>query len=119
MRSHGLKHCPFCNFLKERKVEFPDLPFHISVKWLSCTKILARILSFELELKYLKPENHFRVLFKDSERLWKLAFSVDLTLHFNDFNVQIQDETLLICYEYLYSKVKAFHQKLNYLRVSQ
>ena len=51
------------------------------------------------------------MLFKDSEWLWKLAFSADLTMHLNDFNLPIQGETSLICD--LYSKVKAFLQKLT------
>ncbi|CAI9716044.1 transcription factor II-I repeat domain-containing 2-like [Octopus vulgaris] len=76
IRSHGLKHRQFRDFLEEMNAEFPDLPYYTSV------------------------------LLKDSEWLWKLAFSADLTMHLNDFNLRIQGETSLICD--LYSKVKAF-----------
>ncbi|XP_029657125.1 general transcription factor II-I repeat domain-containing protein 2B-like [Octopus sinensis] len=56
IRSHGLKHRQFRDFLEEMNAEFPDLPYYTSV------------------------------LLKDSEWLWKLAFSADLTMHLNDFN---------------------------------
>ena len=60
---------------------------------------------------FLNENNRPLVLLTDSEWLWKLAFSADLTMHLNDSNLKIQGETLLICD--LYSKVKAFRRKLT------
>ena len=52
IRSHGLKHRQFRDFLEEINAEFHDLPYHTSVRWLSNGKSLSRFLSFELKLKY-------------------------------------------------------------------
>ena len=51
------------------------------------------------------------MLLKDSDWLWKVEFSADLPMHLNDVNLRIQGETSLICD--LYSKVKAFRQKVT------
>ncbi|XP_029647131.1 general transcription factor II-I repeat domain-containing protein 2-like [Octopus sinensis] len=111
IRSHGLKHRQFRDFLEEMNAEFPDLPYYTSVRWLSYGKILARFFELRTEIEiFLNEKNHSQVLLKDSEWLWKLAFSADLTMHLNDFNLRIQGETSLICD--LYSKVKAFRKKL-------
>ena len=58
---------------------------------------------------FLNEKNRPLVLLTDSEWLWKLAFSADLTMHLNDFNLRMQGETSLICD--LYSKEKTFRQK--------
>jgi len=92
--------------------EFPDLPYHTSVRWLSYGKKLSRFFELRTETElFVNERNHSQVLLKDSEWLWKLAFSADLTMHLNDFNLRIQGETSLICD--LYSKGKAFRQKLT------
>jgi hypothetical protein len=112
IRSHGLNHRQFRDFLKEIDAEFPDLPYHTSVRWLSCGKVLARFFALRIEIElFLNEKNRPLVLLTDSEWLWKLAFSADLTTHLNDFNLRLQGETSLICD--LYSKVKAFRQKLT------
>jgi len=112
IRSHGLKHRQFRDFLEEINAEFHDLPYHTSVRWLSNGKSLSRFFELRTEIEiFLNERNHSQVLLKDSEWLWKLAFSADLTMHLNDFNLRIQGETSLICD--LYSKVKAFRQNLT------
>ncbi|XP_029654922.1 general transcription factor II-I repeat domain-containing protein 2-like [Octopus sinensis] len=86
IRSHGLKHRQFRDFLEEMNAEFPDLPYYTSVRWLSYGKILARFFELRTEIEiFLNEKNHSQVLLKDSEWLWKLAFSADLTMHLNDF----------------------------------
>ena len=52
IRSRVLNHRQFHHFLQEMNSEFLDLPYHTSVTWLSCGKILAR--SFELR-SMIKP----------------------------------------------------------------
>jgi len=112
IRSHGLKHRQFRDFLEEINAEFHDLPYHTPVRWLSNGKSLSRFFELRTEIEiFLNERNHSQVLLKDSEWLWKLAFSADLTMHLNDFNLRIQGETSLICD--LYSKVKAFRQNLT------
>lgn len=44
MRSHALKHRQFKNFLADVESEYPDLPYHCKVRWLSRGKVLKRFL---------------------------------------------------------------------------
>ncbi|XP_029655539.1 uncharacterized protein LOC115229305 [Octopus sinensis] len=80
-----------------------DQDFEVILLWVISSKLYLTLLT-------PTPESPSKVLLKDSEWLWKLAFSADLTMHLNDFNLRIQGETSLICD--LYSKVKAFRKKL-------
>ena len=50
IRSHGLKHRQFRDFLEEMNAEFPDLPYHTSVRWLSYGKILSRFFELRTEI---------------------------------------------------------------------
>ncbi|CAM5076918.1 unnamed protein product [Eretmochelys imbricata] len=111
IRSHGLNHRQFQAFLVEIESEYYDLPYHTSVRWLSCGKVLSRFfkLRTEIEMFLNKIPRPLRLL-TNREWLWKLAFFVDLTKHMNDFNLRLQGENGLICD--MYTQVKAFRQKL-------
>ena len=50
IRSHGLKHRQFRDLLEERNAEFPDLPYHTSVRWLSYGTILSRFFELRTEI---------------------------------------------------------------------
>jgi len=68
IRSHGLNHRQFRDFLKEIDAEFPDLPYHTSVRWLSCGKVLARFFALRIEMElFLNEKNRPLVLLTDSE----------------------------------------------------
>lgn len=40
IRSPGLTHCHFCEFLSETEADWPDLCYHIAAQWLSRGKVL-------------------------------------------------------------------------------
>jgi len=42
IRSRGLNYCQFRDFLSEMEAEYPDLPYHTAVRWLSSGKVLLR-----------------------------------------------------------------------------
>lgn len=111
IRSRGLNHRQFREFLSELESEYSDLQYHTAVRWLSSGKVLLRFfeLKFEIEI-FLKNKNHPQPLLADIEWLWKLAFFADLLKFFNEFNLQLQGQTALICNTY--TAVKAFRNKL-------
>ena len=76
IRSRGLHHRQFRDFLQEMDSEFLDLPYHISVRWLNYGKILACFFELRTVIKsFLNEKNRQLLLLADSEWLWKLAFS--------------------------------------------
>ena len=111
IRSHGLKHRKFRDFLERIGATHTDLLYHTSVRWLSCRKVLSRFFELkEIEI-FLNENNHLEPLLTNVEWLWKLAFCVDLMTHLNDFNLRLQGKTSLLCN--MYTEVKAFRQKLD------
>ncbi|CAM5164836.1 unnamed protein product [Natator depressus] len=111
IRSHGLNHCQFQAFLVEIESEYHDLPYHTSVRWLSCGKVLLQFFDLRTEIEmFLNKKTRPLLLLTNNEWLWKLVFFVDLTKHMNDFNLRLQGENGLICD--MYTQVKAFRHKL-------
>ena len=112
IRSHGLKHRKFRDFLEQIGATHTDLPYHTSVRWLSCGKVLSRFFELRREIEiFFNENNHPEPLLTNVEWLWKLAFCVDLMTHLNDFNLRLQGKTSLLCN--MYTEVKAFRQKLD------
>ena len=112
IRSHGLKHRKFRDFLEQIGATHTDLPYHTSVRWFSCGKVLSRFFELRREIKiFLNENNHPEPLLTNVEWLWKLAFCVDLMTHLNDFNLRLQGKTSLLCN--MYTEVKAFRPKLD------
>ena len=48
--SHGLKHRKFRDFLEQIGATHTDLPYHTSVWWLSCGKVLSRFFELRKEI---------------------------------------------------------------------
>ncbi|CAN7943134.1 unnamed protein product, partial [Ixodes pacificus] len=113
VRSHGLNHRQFREFLKDGESEFVDVTYYTAVRWLSCDKVLSRLFNLREEIrKFLADKNRPEPLLSNSEWLWKLAFCVDLTEHMNKLNVKLQGETRLI--HDIYKDIKGFRAKLQF-----
>lgn len=112
MRSHALKHRQFKMFLSEVESEYPDLPYHCEVRWLSRGKVLQRFFELRDFVDIFMTEQKKPVKeLKNQEWLWKLAVLVDLTSHMNYLNLKLQGENLSVCD--LFWQIKAFRRKLK------
>ncbi|CAN7950447.1 unnamed protein product, partial [Ixodes pacificus] len=113
IRSHGLNHRQFREFLKDGESEFVDVTYYTAVRWLSCGKVLSRFFNLREEIrKLLADKIRPEPLLSNSEWLWKLAFCVDLTEHMHKLNVGLQGETRLI--HDVYMDIKGFTVKLQF-----
>jgi len=112
LRSHGLTHRQFQQFLEEFGEEYTDIPYHCEVRWLSKAKVLKRF--FELRpaiVEFLKKKGKPEPMFEDPTWVADLAFLVDLTSHLNVLNISMQGEGHLITD--LAEKISDFQRKLS------
>ncbi|XP_023724818.1 general transcription factor II-I repeat domain-containing protein 2 [Cryptotermes secundus] len=110
IRSRGLNHRQFRDFLSEVEAEYPDLPYHTAVRWLSSGKVLLRFFELrEIEI-FLNEKKRPQPLLSNTEWLWKLAFAADIMGFLNGFNLKLQGKTVLICETY--TAVKSFRRQL-------
>jgi len=110
IRSHGLRHRQFREFLLEIEAEYPDLPYHTAVRWLSNGKVLLRFFELREPIEiFLNHNNYPQTLFTDDEWLWKLAFAADIVGYLNELNLKLQGKTVLICDTY--SIIKSYRQR--------
>lgn len=110
IRSRGLNHRQFRQFLSELEADYSDLPYHTEVRWLSKGKVLLRFFELRDVIEiFLNEKNSPQPLLSDNEWLWKLAFTTDILLYLNEFNLKLQGKSVLICDTY--SIVKSFRQK--------
>lgn len=112
IRSRGLNHRQFREFLLEIEAEYPDLPYHTEIRWLSKGKVLSRFFELRNVIEiFLNEKNYVQPLLSNHEWLWKLAFSTDIVGYLNEFNLKLQGNTVLICE--MYSIVKSYRQKFS------
>ncbi|KAF6017168.1 hypothetical protein EB796_024498 [Bugula neritina] len=97
IRSRGLKHRQFRQFLDELQAEYEDIPYFAEVRWLSKGKMIGRAYTLQTEILNF-CESHGRELpeFRDSEFLNDFAFLVDILTHLNDLNTKLQGKDKLI-----------------------
>ena len=101
IRSRGLNHRQFRDFLSEMEAEYPDLPYHTAVRWLSSGKVLLRFFEPREEIEiFLNEKNRPEPLLSNTEWLWKLAFAADIIGFLNAFNLKLQGKTVLVCATY-------------------
>lgn len=112
IRSRGLNHRQFREFLLEIEAEYPDLPYHTEIRWLSNGKVLSRFFELRNVIEiFLNEKNYVQPLLSNNEWLWKLAFATDIVGYLNEFNLKLQGNTVLICE--MYSIVKSYRQKFS------
>lgn len=115
IKSRGLNHRQFKQFLKETESEYGDLLFYTEVRWLSCGATLERflILIEEIEI-FLTDKKKDVPELKNPECLCDLAFLVDITNHLNVLNTRLQGKDQLIFQ--LYAHILSFQSKLTLFR---
>ncbi|XP_025420898.1 general transcription factor II-I repeat domain-containing protein 2-like [Sipha flava] len=109
IRSHGLNHRQFQNFLSEIESEYNDVLYHSNVRR---GKILKRFffLRHEIEIFLIEKNKQYTQL-NDGEWLWDLAILTDITHHLNLLNLKLQGKEKLV--STLFGSVKAFQNKLS------
>lgn len=113
IRSRGLNHRQFRQFLREIQSDYTDIPYHTAVRWLSNGEVLLRFFKLRQEIAAFLKEKKYpqQEVLSNEEWLWKLAFITDIVGYLNKFNLKLQGETKLICE--LYSTVKTYRQKFE------
>ncbi|XP_033606232.1 general transcription factor II-I repeat domain-containing protein 2B isoform X1 [Cryptotermes secundus] len=111
IRSRGLNHRHFRDFLSEVEAEYPDLPYHTAVRWLSSRKVLLRFFELRAEIEiFLNEKKRPQPLLSNTEWLCKLASAADMMGFHNGFNLKLRGKTVLICE--IYTAVKLFRRQL-------
>lgn len=112
IRSRGLNHRQFKEFLDEIECEYGDVLYYSEVRWLSRGKVLQRFLNLIEEIKIFLIEKSQPVDYlEDSNWICDLAFLTDICGHLNDLNQKLQGKCQLITK--LHGDVSAFRMKLS------
>lgn len=86
IRKSALSHRQFKNFLAEIESEYPDIPYHCEVRWLSRGYVLKRFVYLRSEIDiFMTEKNRVVTELADLSWLWILAFLVDITQLLNEF----------------------------------
>lgn len=111
IRSRGLNHRQFKEFLNDIECEYGDVLYYSEVRWLSRGKVLQRFLNLIEEIKmFLNQKSQPVDYLEDSKWLCDLAFLTDICGHLNDLNLKLQGKSQFITK--LYSDISAFRMKL-------
>ncbi|XP_032881422.1 general transcription factor II-I repeat domain-containing protein 2A-like [Amblyraja radiata] len=95
--SQGLNHRQFQQLLSEAEAQYGDLLYFCDVRWLNRGAMLERVYALREEIAtFLEGKNVNASEFRDPKWLSNLAFLVDLTAHFNNFNLQLQGRNQLV-----------------------
>ena len=114
IRSRGLKHRQFQEFLNSVEAEYTDVLYYTQVRWLSRGTVLQRFFNLRHEIRQFMEEQGRAVAeLTDFQWISQLAFLVDVTQLLNTLNRGLQGKEQLICH--MYRDVKAFGRKLELL----
>ncbi|XP_047989846.1 general transcription factor II-I repeat domain-containing protein 2-like [Leguminivora glycinivorella] len=117
IKSRGLNHRQFQEFLKETNAEYGDIIYFCDVRWLSRGKMLKRVFDLRNEISnFMKTKNKDIPHFSDKEWLADLGFLTDITSQLNNLNEKLQGKNNLV--HELFDYLKAFELKLE-LWISQ
>ena len=110
IRSKGLNHREFSNFLNDIDDRFTDIPYFTEVRWLSRGAVLKRFFQLREHIVAFMSEKGKPI---DHDEEWWLdcAFLVDMTEHLNNLNVKLQGKHLVVTQ--MYSHIQAFEMKLK------
>lgn len=115
IKSRGLNHRQFKQFLDDIESEYGDLLYYTEVRWLSRGLTLERFLNLIEEIGIFLAEKQRDVPeLKNPDWLCDLAFLVDITNHLNVLNTRLQGKNQLI--SQLYAHVSSFQCKLTLFR---
>lgn len=111
IRSKGLNHRQFQQFLSDLEAQYGDLLYYAEVRWLSRGKMLHRLFSLRDEVQqFMESKGKPLCEFQDEKWIRDFAFLVDITGHLNELNYRLLGKGLLV--HNLYDYVKAFETKL-------
>jgi len=112
IRSHGLKHREFIEFLNEIESEHKDVLYYNRVRWLSRGKVLKRFFDLRREIQIFMIEINKPAVeeFENEQWMYDLAFLTDISAHLNELNLKLKKQSKTI-FE-LISDVKSFEIKL-------
>lgn len=112
IRSRGLNHRQFQEFLKNMDSEYGDVIYFSEVRWLSRGNMLKRFYELRSEVKsFMEAKGKGVPELQDEEWLADLAFLVDLTAHLNELNTRLQGQKQLI--NAMFQTITAFEMKLK------
>lgn len=117
IKSRGLNHRQFQEFLKKINAEYGDITYFCDVRWLSRGKMLKRVFDLRKEIAdFMQSKDKAVPHFSDEEWLADLGFLTDITSQLNDMNQKLQGKNNLV--HELLDFLKAFELKLE-LWISQ
>ncbi|XP_043917683.1 general transcription factor II-I repeat domain-containing protein 2B-like isoform X2 [Protopterus annectens] len=112
IRSRGLNHRQFQEFLNTLETSYGDIVYFTAVRWLSRCKMLKHFYDLRNEIKcFMESKGKPVPEFENASWMADLAFLVDITAHLNDLNLRLQGENLLI--NDMFQTVTAFEVKLK------
>lgn len=112
IKSRGLNHRQFQEFLKETNAEYGDITYFCDVRWLSRGKMLKRVFDLRKEIAaFMQSKDKAIPQFADEAWLSDLGFLADITSHLNDLNKKLQGKDNLV--HELFDALKAFEVKLD------
>ncbi|XP_045501701.1 general transcription factor II-I repeat domain-containing protein 2-like [Colias croceus] len=112
IKSRGLNHRQFQEFLKEQDAEYGDITYFCDVRWLSRGKMLKRVFDLRKEIAaFMLNKDKAIPQFGDEAWLSDFGFLVDITAHLNDLNKKLQGKDNMV--HELFDALKAFEVKLE------
>ncbi|GBO24227.1 General transcription factor II-I repeat domain-containing protein 2A [Araneus ventricosus] len=114
IRSRGLTHRQFRDFLQSMQSEYSDVLYYTKVRWLSAGCVFERVWQLKDDIVSFFHEKQCSAeceMLEDIEWLSDFAFFTDLLCHMNNLNVKMQGKNQFI--DDIWAHLKAFKLKLN------
>ncbi|GBN99220.1 General transcription factor II-I repeat domain-containing protein 2A [Araneus ventricosus] len=114
IRSRGLTHRQFRDFLQSVPSEYSDVLYYTKVRWLSSGCVFERVWQLKDDIVSFFHEKQCSAeceMLEDTEWLSDLALFTDLLCHMNNLNVKMQGKNQFI--DDIWAHLKAFKLKLN------
>ncbi|GBM48856.1 General transcription factor II-I repeat domain-containing protein 2A [Araneus ventricosus] len=114
IRSRGLTHRQFRDFLQSVQSEYSDVLYYTKVRWLSAGCVFERVWQLKDDIVSFFHEKQCSAeceMLEDTEWLSDFTFFTDLLCHMNNLNVKMQGKNQFI--DDIWAHLKAFKLKLN------
>ena len=112
IKSKGLKHRKFQEFLRSIESEYDDIPYYSEVRWLSRGEMMKRTYNISEDIyNFLKENGKAIEEFKNEEFMLDFAFCIDMLQQLNGLNTKLQGRSQLVTD--LYRHVGGFEGRLS------
>ncbi|XP_045779766.1 general transcription factor II-I repeat domain-containing protein 2-like [Maniola jurtina] len=112
IRARELNHRKFKELLGELQANYGDVLLHTAVRWLSKGKVLERFFNLKFEIILFLQQSGKEYPQLQNDEWWVLmAFLTDITLKFNNLNLELQGPNKII--GQMTNKIFAFEAKLQ------